>query len=118
MNAIEQRKPFPKALLVSWWFAYLPLAALEGRFLYEQIWLTYTRGEQMIGFTMVHQFPLLLIVGLAGWLGCFVWCVIALMVLVKRRHEMGITARIQFSLAAVTLLLMCVPVDSLVLKLR
>jgi hypothetical protein len=117
METFDQRKSFPKVLTVSWWFVYLPLAALEARILYEQTWLTYTRGEQMIGFAMAHQFPELLLLGLAGWLGCVLWCV-AIVFMLFRRRPIPTFIRLQFVLAVITLLFPLVPVDRLVLRLR
>lgn len=118
METSGQTRRFPKLLTVSWWFVYLPLLALEARLLYEETWLTYTRGEQMIGFTMAHKFPELLLLGFFGWAGCLIWCSIALVVIVRRKHELPLVGRIQLTFAAVTLLLPFVPIDRLVLRLR
>ena len=118
MAIFGHSKQFPKLLTVIWWFVYLPLAALEARILYEQTWWTYTRGEQMIGFSMAHQLPELLLLGLAGWLGCVLWCIIALAFFIGRRTHIPTISRLQFALAAITLLLPFVPVDRLVLSLR
>ena len=114
---IFEPKQFPKLLTLIWWFVYLPLAALEARLLYEQTWLTYTRGEQMIGFSMAHQFPELLLFGLAGWLGCILWCIVILVLILGRRYKTSTVSRLQFVLALTTLLLIFVPVDRLVLRL-
>jgi hypothetical protein len=118
METFDRPKSLPKVLTVSWWFVYLPLAALEARILYEQTWLTYTRGAQMIGFAMAHQFPELLLFGLAGWLGCVLWCVATLVLMLGQRHPIPTVIRLQFALAVITLLLPFVPVDRLVLRLR
>jgi hypothetical protein len=118
METLNQPKRCPQLLTASWWFVYLPLAALEARLLYEQIWLTYTEGGQMIGFAMAHQFPELLLVGLFGGIGCAVWCIVALVFIVPRRHQIPMVSRIQFALAVITLLLQFVPIDRLVLRLR
>ena len=118
METFEQPKKFPLFFSVIWWFVYLPLAALETRLLWEQTWLTYMRGEQMIGFSMAHQFPEIILFGLVGWLGCFLWCIVALVFLFWRRYQMSIVNRLQLALALTTLLLMFVPVDRLVLRLR
>lgn len=117
METFDQPKRLPKVLTVIWWFVYLPLAALEARLLYEQTWLTYTRGEQMIGFSMAHQFPELILFGLGGWLGSILWCIVAFFFF-WRRYQMSIVNRFQFALALTTLLLILVPIDRLVLRLR
>jgi ABC-type thiamin/hydroxymethylpyrimidine transport system permease subunit len=118
MTELERPKNFPTLLTVGWWFVFLPFAALAARLLYEQIWLTYTQGPQMIGFTMAHQFLPLLLLGFLGEIGCAIWCIAALVIFVRRRHEIGTFPKVQFALAAVTLLLQWVPVDEIVLKLR
>lgn len=115
---IRHLKKFPKFLTVSWWFVYPPLAVLEARLLWEQTWLTYMRGEQMIGFSMAHQLPLLVLIGLAGWVGCILWSLVALIFILRRRHQVSTVNIVQFALALTTLILMFVPVDKLVLKLR
>ena len=86
--------------------------------LYEQVWLTYTQGPQMIGFTMAHQFPILLLLGLFGEVGCVIWCLAALVVFVRREHHIGMLGKVQFALAAITLALQYAPVDQIVLTLR
>ena len=103
---------------VIWWFVYLPLAVLETRLLWEQTWLTYMRGEQMIGFSMAHQFPEIIFFGLAGWLGCILWCIVALVFRLWLGYQMSIVTRVQFALALTTLIFVFVPVDRLVLRLR
>ena len=118
METFDQPKRFPKVLTLIWWFVYLPLAALEARLLYEQSWLTYTRGEQMIGFSMAHQFPELLLFGLAGWIGSILWCLVALILILRRRYQISTVCKFQFALTLTTLLLSFMPVDRLVLKLR
>lgn len=118
MKRFDQPKTFPKHLTLIWWFVYLPFAALESRLLYEQTWLTYTYGEQMIGFAMAHNFPVLLLFGLVGWIGCVIWCIVTLVLIVRRKHQIPIVSRLQFALTVITLLLQFIPVDRMVLRLR
>ncbi len=115
---IERAKNFPRLLTVSWWFVFIPFAALGARLLYEQTWLTYTRGPQMIGFTMVHQFFPLLLYGFLGEIGCGIWCIAALITFVRGQHRITAFPKVQFAFAAILLILQWVPVDEIVLKLR
>jgi hypothetical protein len=117
METSEQPKRFPKLLNMIWWFVYLPVAVLEAELLYEQTWLTYTKGEQMIGFTMAHRFVELVLFGFAGWLGCVLWSIVVVLIL-GRRHQISTVTRIQFALAVIALLYPFVPIDRLVLRLR
>lgn len=100
-----------------WRLVYPLLATLVARLLYEQTWLTYRYGEQMIGFAMIHSFPVLLILGLLGWIGCIAWCIVALALIVRRNHQIQIASKLQLALAVITLLLLFVPIDKFVLKL-
>jgi hypothetical protein len=117
VETFDQRKVFPKHLTIMWWLVYPLLATFVARLLYEQTWLTYRYGEQMIGFAMIHSFPELLILGLLGWIGCIAWCIVALALIVRRSHQIQIASKLQLALAVITLLLLFVPIDKFVLKL-
>jgi len=118
MGTFDQPKNFPKLLNVLWWFVYIPAAVLEAELLYEQTWLTYTKGEQMIGFTMAHRFVEVVLFGFAGWIGCTLWCIVVLVLILARRHQISTVTRIQFALTFTALLYPFVPIDRLVLRLR
>jgi hypothetical protein len=100
-----------------WWFVYLPFAALETRLLWEQTWLTWTRGEQMIGFSLAHQHPELLLLGFLGAIGTGLWVLAAVMTLGLRRNRLLTMGKVQLCLAAGTLVLAFLPVDRWVLRL-
>jgi len=117
VETFDQQKIFPKHLTVTWWLVYPPLATFVARLLYEQTWLTYRYGKQMIGFAMIHNFPELLLFGLVGWIGCIAWCIVALVLIVRRRHQIPVIIKLQLALAVTTLLLLLVPIDKFVLKL-
>lgn len=117
VETFDQQKIFPKHLTVTWWLVYPPLATFVARLLYEQTWLTYRYGKQMIGFAMIHSFPELLLFGLVGWIGCFAWCSAVLTLIVRRSHQIQIASKLQLALAVTTLLLLLVPIDKFVLKL-
>ncbi len=101
-----------------WWFVYVPFAALETRLLWEQTWLTWTRGRQMIGFSLAHQHPELLLLGLLGAIGTALWVLTSMVTLALRRNRLLTTGKVQLCLAAGTLLLTLLPVDRWVLRLR
>lgn len=73
------------------------------RLIYEYTWLTWAWGPQMIGFSMAHAFPFVLVLGWLGLLGCVLWLPIALFRVASRRTAMG--ARRLVIIAGVTLCL-------------
>jgi hypothetical protein len=115
---------FQKTTLVSWvlgwswWVVYVPFAALEIRLLWEQTWLTWTQGAQMIGFTLVHVYGGFFLLGALGELGTAVWVLVAAILVVFRRNRLLAMGKVQFRLAAATLVLALLPIDRWVLRLR
>ena len=60
----------------------LPLAL---RLVWEMTWLTWHDGPQMVGFSMAHVFPLVLLVGAAAWLGLAIWIFAAVIMCFRKR---------------------------------
>lgn len=58
-----------------------------GRIVFEETVLTWAYGPQMIGFTMAHTMPLMLLAGLIGLGGGLLWFLIALVLLYRRRFR-------------------------------
>jgi hypothetical protein len=115
---------FQKTTLVSWvlgwswWFVYFPFAAFEMRLAWEETWLTWTQGEQMIGFTLMHVYGGFFLVGVLGALGTALWVFVAATLLLLRRNKLLMTGKVQFGLATGTLVLALLPIDRWVLRLR
>lgn len=102
----------------SWWLVYLPFAALEIRLLWEETWLTWTRGEQMIGFSLAHVHPEWLLLGFLGGIGTALWVLTAVMIVTLRRHKLLLTGKVQLCLSCATLVLAFLPIDRWILRLR
>lgn len=100
-----------------WWLVYLPLAVLESRLLWEQTWLTWTRGEQMVGFSLAHAHPEVLLLGLLGAIGTALWVLMTVVIVALRRHRLLLAGKVQMCLACVTLVLLFLPIDRWVLRL-
>jgi hypothetical protein len=100
-----------------WWLVFPPFAFIEGRFLYEQTWLTFINGPQNIGFAMAHQAVLLLLVGLAGMLGTIFWTCWGLLLSSGGRYRFSALVKVQFALAYTTLTLSVTPIGRFVLWL-
>jgi hypothetical protein len=102
----------------SWWFVYLPFAMLEIRLLWEQTWLTWTQGSQMIGFTLMHVYPELLVLGVFCAIGTALWVLVAVIMLGLRRNKLLATGKVQLFLSVGTLVLAFLPIDRWVLRFR
>jgi hypothetical protein len=118
MQTFEKTTLLTWMLSWSWWFVYLPFAGLEIRLLWEQTWLTWTQGRQMIGFSLMHVYPGLLILGVLGAIGTALWVLVAIIVLALRRHKLLAAGKVQLCLSAGTLALVFLPIDRWVLRLR
>lgn len=89
------------------WAGFALGGLLASRLVYEQTVLTWQEGPQTVGFTMIHAFPELLILGLLGDLCILVWLlgflVIAARRGIKKRPQATWSAWMQFVLLAVVL---------------
>ena len=65
------------------WAVFAALAPSSLRLAYEQTLLTWSEGPQMVGFTMAHVFPLLLLLGIAGFLGYSTWLLVLYVKLIR-----------------------------------
>ena len=62
---------------------------LAAETVYEQTFLTYWEGPQMIGFTLAHEHIGFLLFGMAGTLGLYVWSTMFLIAFGYRRTKRG-----------------------------
>jgi len=72
----------------------IPLAC---RLIWEMTWLTWREGPQMIGFTVAHSMPALLIIGTVSMFGAAIWFVTVIVATLLRR---AIPARTDWALLA------------------
>jgi hypothetical protein len=84
MNSDEGRV-FGRRLVLWWWVAVAASAPLYLRLLWEQTALTWQRGPQMVGFSLAHQHPEVLFIGLAGYVGMMAWLIAAGVSTLRRR---------------------------------
>lgn len=84
MNRRDDRV-FGRRLVLWWWAALAASAPLYVRILWEQTALTWRRGPQMIGFSLAHQHPEILFLGLVGYVGMVAWLIAAGVSAVRRR---------------------------------
>lgn len=77
------------------------VAIFSGRIVYEETILTWKNGPQMIGFAMVHTMPLLLVAGMISVCGGFLWMIVSVTLLFRRRFRLPL-----FDLLPILLLLL------------
>jgi len=82
---------------------------MQLRLIYEYTWLTWAWGPQMIGFSMAHAFPFVLMLGWLGLLGCVVWFPVALLLIARRRFAMSVGRLVIVSGVALCLVVPMVP---------
>ncbi|MGI8732181.1 MAG: ankyrin repeat domain-containing protein [Pyrinomonadaceae bacterium] len=95
-------------------------ALLVGRFVYEQTYLTWLRGPQMVGFSLAHSGGLLFLIALACFLLSHLWLLGAFIYAIVRRQSMRKSHWLLLSLTCLTLLVNYVPYNtwqSLVVKM-
>ena len=118
MQTFEETSLVTWILARGWWFVYLPFAGLEIRMLWEQTWLTWTQGGQMIGFSLIHVYPVFFFLGVLGAMGTALWVLVVVTMLGLRRNKLLTMGWVQLCLSAATLVLTFLPVDRWVLRLR
>jgi hypothetical protein len=73
MPTVKTQTVLPGGLKV-WWFFSFPIAALfAARIMWEKTVWTWSRGPQMVGFSLMHIHPALAIVGMVSCVAVMVW---------------------------------------------
>ena len=101
----SEKKPsgLPRWVMISWFIAF-PLAfLLTARFVYEQTYVTWAHGLQMVGFTLAHQRLEFLIPGILALGLSHVWLLIV-MVLVTVSKRCRRLTKWQAAIVAATVL--------------
>jgi hypothetical protein len=71
-----------------WWVCASPFAVLlAARILWEKTIWTWSRGPQIVGFSLWHVYPLLALVGSLGSLAIALWLLIAAPYAIARRRD-------------------------------
>jgi len=61
-----------------WWLIFLPATLFVSRLVYEQTYLTWLQGDQMIGFTLVHNHTSFFLITFIAFCIAFLMAVYAL----------------------------------------
>jgi hypothetical protein len=105
--------PLPLPLRALGWLAFAGAFALALRLAYEQTVMTWLHGLQMVGFTLVHIYGGLFVLGLLAALGVHVWLFGFLALVIRRRltrkNGPPVGAWAEFAVLAVAAALFYVP---------
>lgn len=74
-----------------WWLSRSPVAAaFAARLLLEKTIWTWDRGPQMVGFTLMHVYPVLAVAGIISWMALMAWMLPAIYFLGSRMKRADI----------------------------
>ena len=111
MDSISNKPP--RGLIIWGALSFLGTMLLAGRFIWEMVVWTHQRGEQMVGFTLLHTFPPPVIIFLVlSPLSCLIFIVVAYVHRRRARKKCVQPSKIVLSfslLAAASVVLLCVP---------
>lgn len=101
-----EAKPYqlPLWVIIGWCVIFPGAFLITARFVYEQTYLTWASGAQMVGFTLAHQQILFLFWGFASTVAAHVWLLVVALILVKRRFKLG--SRWQWAVVGLTALML------------
>jgi ankyrin repeat protein len=103
LNSEKSPSGLPRWATIGW-FIVFPLAfLLIARFIYEQTYLTWANGLQMVGFTLAHQGLGFLIPGMLALGLTHVWLLIVVVLVIVSRRYRRLTA-FQAVISSVTIL--------------
>jgi len=103
---------FPKVWTVAGYILLLLVAVFVGRIVFEETVLTWAYGPQMIGFSMAHTMPLMILAGLIGLGGGLLWFLVSLVWLFRRRFRIPIFDWLPIVLLALLGVMISVPYET------
>jgi hypothetical protein len=109
MTSGDQPTPFPFGLTIFGGVSLAVVAPFTLRYVYEQTILTWRGGWQMVGYSLAHLHPGLMLLGIAGVIAAHIFLLVWLVVFITRKIHGQTTPRataaIAIAVAAVTALL-------------
>jgi len=75
----------PLWVIIGWYVIFPGAFLITARFIYEQTYLTWVSGTQMVGFSLAHQQILFLLWGSASLAATHLWLLVVVIILIKRR---------------------------------
>jgi Ankyrin repeats (many copies) len=81
-----------------------------GRIVYEETYLTWTNGPQMVGFAMMHgSVPFILLAGLIGLPGSVLWTIVSVVRLFRNRFALPLVNWVPITLLPLVVTLIIIP---------
>jgi len=106
------RNPRRLVFRITGWLTFVAASALVVRVVYEQTFMTWQSGLQMLGFTLIHVYPGWFVIGAIGVICAHIW-VVAYVALIgyRRVHRNSISPHgwTQFAALTLTVALFYVP---------
>ena len=101
---------FPRPWTIAGYLLLSGVALFVGRIVYEETFLTWINGPQMVGFAMMHgAVPIVLIAGLIGLPGSLLWVIVSLVLLFRRRFRIPLADWVPIILLPVLAALLFIP---------
>lgn len=111
MSTDKETQRLTKWLIIWWWIALIFAAPLYLRLLYEQTFLTWAEGRQMVGFSLVHLHPEILFLGLVGDTLFAVWLLTAVGFLVMKKKKLAGSTIAYFAIPTLAMVINFIPYD-------
>src|SRR5512143_222870 len=90
MTKVEAKPhQLPLWVIITWCVIFPGAFLITARFVFEQTYLTWARGAQMVGFSLAHQHVLFLFWGSASTTAAQIWLLIVAAILAKRRFKLA-----------------------------
>ena len=103
---------FPKSLRLTWLYLAPFGFSFAGRIAWEKTFLTWSRGPQMIGFSLAHLHPGFFLAGILCCWGFMLWSITATIYLIRKRKEISKLDWLIYVLALLVIVAFVVPDDA------
>lgn len=108
----QEASPESRWLRRTWWLCYPGTALLSARLVYEQTYLTWKYGPQMVGFSVAHGGALLFVgLGVSALL-LHVWLLVSSLGFLSKPRRISRGHAWQIAIAAATVGIIYVPYDA------
>jgi len=106
---VEIKRALP-GFLKMWWLCVSPFAMVfAARIMWEKTLWTWSRGPQMVGFSLMHLHPTLAIFGLICSLSVMVWLMTAIPYAIARRRHIRMSDVFMMACAAFVVVVLVIP---------
>lgn len=104
---------FPKPWTTTGYLLLCGAALFVGRIVYEETFLTWINGPQMVGFAMTHgAVPFILVAGLIGLLGGLLWLIASAVLQLRKKFRIPLTDWLPVILLPLVAVLLFIPYET------